>query len=585
MNFKQGFHFQRPIPDWPTAVAQLPAGTWCKSVDDLHLCRDLKQHNPGVMTVFRKEYTAEQRPSPDLETNKQLARRFLNTFIDGTFWDQGLYQWIDAIEGWNEYLANSQTEPERLMWLSWCRAINEVWSEEYRSKPELNHIRLVSCNTAIGNDIDVRFARIVQAHDGILGYHNYTFVEDGVIGGIATLINGASRLPVNGHGQSLHDVAGDEPAITNGRVDDWRWLSGRWAYMDEQYLTEGVAVNWLFTESGAFRDVFGGWRHGRVYDANLQEYIDGALTYQADRISQWNAGRGGRALGACLFTVGWTGSWNLYELDTPHLTSIAEFVRDYDPAVTEPPPPPPPPPEPGDGLPRVPYKRTYWVVPAGLSADQRKSIYVAAAEAQVTVGPSYDDAGLCAPLLENSTAVLFGIPMEERPAFINWFNEHYPGVILEFREVLFFSLAAWPTDYQVITQRFGARPEYYGQWGLPGHEGVDIRAPFGAAVYAAAAGTVYRMERDESQSNYGIHVRIEHQNGYKTIYAHLREVDVEEGQTVTAGQQIASADSTGNSSGSHLHFGMKRPGGMLGWPYDLIDPEPFLEPLAPGAFE
>jgi hypothetical protein len=138
----------------------------------------------------------------------------------------------------------------------------------------------------------------------------------------------------------------------------------------------------------------------------------------------------------------------------------------------------------------------------------------------------------------------------------------------------------WPTDYPEIIQRFGANPEIYSKWGLHGHEGIDIRAPHGSAVYACADGEVMVVENDPDVHVYGRHVRIRHVNGYKTIYAHLEETLVEVGQQVTAKEPIGKADSSGNSSGSHLHLTLKKEGasvsGETDFPGDIIDPTPYL---------
>ncbi|MEM7802325.1 MAG: peptidoglycan DD-metalloendopeptidase family protein, partial [Chloroflexota bacterium] len=143
-----------------------------------------------------------------------------------------------------------------------------------------------------------------------------------------------------------------------------------------------------------------------------------------------------------------------------------------------------------------------------------------------------------------------------------------------------FKFERWPTEYRVITQPFGANPGYYSQFGLPGHEGVDIRALSGTKIFCVAQGRVYRVHRDHSNHNYGIHVRIQHRDGYQTIYAHLEEVFVDQGDVVQAGTVLGIADSTGNSAGSHLHFSLKKSGSAdENWPYNIIDPTPYLLPL------
>ena len=138
----------------------------------------------------------------------------------------------------------------------------------------------------------------------------------------------------------------------------------------------------------------------------------------------------------------------------------------------------------------------------------------------------------------------------------------------------------WPTDHPVIVQAFGANAEVYRRWGLPGHDGVDIRAPFNSNIYACADGQVYQVHDGSGGHPYGIHVRIRHADGYKTIYAHLNQALVHMGQYVRAGEVIGLADSTGNSVGSHLHLTLKKEGasaaGETRYPADIIDPTPYL---------
>jgi murein DD-endopeptidase MepM/ murein hydrolase activator NlpD len=138
----------------------------------------------------------------------------------------------------------------------------------------------------------------------------------------------------------------------------------------------------------------------------------------------------------------------------------------------------------------------------------------------------------------------------------------------------------WPSDFKVYTQKFGLRPEFYSKFGLPGHEGVDIRAPNGTNVYACADGVVILVGWRKAGHPYGYSVRIRHKRvdgEYETIYAHLTEnsAKVKEGDTVTAGQLIALADNTGNSSAAHLHLSLKKIGAKNGGYGEIIDPEPF----------
>ena len=89
---------------------------------------------------------------------------------------------------------------------------------------------------------------------------------------------------------------------------------------------------------------------------------------------------------------------------------------------------------------------------------------------------------------------------------------------------------------------------YYGE---DGHNGVDIAAPFGTDIYAAASGTVVVANWYYS---YGNCVMIEHPDGTRTLYGHCSALYVSVGDSVTVGQVIAAVGSTGYSSGNHLHF-------------------------------
>lgn len=126
-----------------------------------------------------------------------------------------------------------------------------------------------------------------------------------------------------------------------------------------------------------------------------------------------------------------------------------------------------------------------------------------------------------------------------------------------------------------ISQWFGENPEYYNQFGLPGHEGLDLPLPNGNKVYAVKSGVVFVVSTNTG--NYGIHVRIQHEDGYQTIYAHLQSTNVEVGQIVNTGDIIGLSNNTGNSSGSHLHFAEKQQNVVytdengIEWPFNFRD--------------
>ena len=110
-----------------------------------------------------------------------------------------------------------------------------------------------------------------------------------------------------------------------------------------------------------------------------------------------------------------------------------------------------------------------------------------------------------------------------------------------------------PTDGRV-TQSWGPAS---GAYGYTFHNGIDIANDIGTSVRAAAAG---RVSKSAFSGGYGKHVMITHfpdgASGQKwvTVYAHLSDINVKVGDLVGIGQLIGKMGSTGNSTGSHLHF-------------------------------
>ncbi|WP_214747837.1 murein hydrolase activator EnvC [Exiguobacterium sp. s189] len=99
-----------------------------------------------------------------------------------------------------------------------------------------------------------------------------------------------------------------------------------------------------------------------------------------------------------------------------------------------------------------------------------------------------------------------------------------------------------------------------GANGYSFHNGLDIAGPVGTPIYAAQTGTVLRAGWGGA---YGNHVMIAHViNGqvWTTVYAHMSSVSVKAGQRVSQGQNLGGMGSTGNSTGSHLHFEIHRGG-------------------------
>lgn len=90
--------------------------------------------------------------------------------------------------------------------------------------------------------------------------------------------------------------------------------------------------------------------------------------------------------------------------------------------------------------------------------------------------------------------------------------------------------------------------------GLHGYNGVDLGSPFGTPIYAAAAGSVIVSRVSGWNGGYGQYAVISHSNGTQTLYAHMGNIIVTEGTSVSQGQIIGYVGSTGRSTGPHLHF-------------------------------
>lgn len=109
----------------------------------------------------------------------------------------------------------------------------------------------------------------------------------------------------------------------------------------------------------------------------------------------------------------------------------------------------------------------------------------------------------------------------------------------------------WPTRNRVLSGN-----DYW-----PGHLAIDIAAYTGDLIYAADSGVV--VYAGPVGGGYGNMVMIDHGNGYQTLYAHLSAWNVRCGASVSQGQVIGQAGSTGRSTGPHLHFEVRYLGGFV----------------------
>ena len=113
---------------------------------------------------------------------------------------------------------------------------------------------------------------------------------------------------------------------------------------------------------------------------------------------------------------------------------------------------------------------------------------------------------------------------------------------------------AWPcSSIRWITSKFGGRNSP-GGIGSTNHKGVDIGTPMNTPILAAKSGTVTWASWN---GGYGHCVIIYHGQGNSTLYGHLNSYSCKVGDTVSQGDLIAYSGTSGNSTGPHLHFGVK----------------------------
>lgn len=112
--------------------------------------------------------------------------------------------------------------------------------------------------------------------------------------------------------------------------------------------------------------------------------------------------------------------------------------------------------------------------------------------------------------------------------------------------------------------------EAKGAWRM--HTGVDLAAPVGTPVLAAKAGRVALVQ---AVGGYGNTVLLDHGEGVETLYAHLQQALVREGDWIGQGVQLGAVGTTGAATGPHLHFELRTRAQVL----QAIDPTPYLPPL------
>ena len=123
----------------------------------------------------------------------------------------------------------------------------------------------------------------------------------------------------------------------------------------------------------------------------------------------------------------------------------------------------------------------------------------------------------------------------------------------------------WPVDSAYISSSFGYRVSI----GSSDHQGIDLANDAGTPIYASDGGVVIFAD---TYKGFGLIVKIQHDNGDVTYYAHCSSILVSEGELVEQGEEIALMGATGVATGNHVHFELHPGGG------DAVDPMDYLPP-------
>jgi len=138
-------------------------------------------------------------------------------------------------------------------------------------------------------------------------------------------------------------------------------------------------------------------------------------------------------------------------------------------------------------------------------------------------------------------------------------NEKY-SLYNDYLSRLVNSVAFTPMGYprlSSITSAFGYRSDPFDSENAELHPGIDFRGAKGDPVHVTADGEVAFTGR---KGGYGNCIIIQHKNDFQTLYGHLSQIDVKEGQSVKTGDVIGKVGSTGRSTGAHLHYEVRKNG-------------------------
>lgn len=573
-------HMERPFTDWDKRLraaydAGSPFPSW--KIFQISDYTTARAASPGLAVVYRRESDKDnqgnwiERAGQSEAEADRAADEFIGLFkdsVNAATNGQPIY-----VESLNEDYPTNDV-PRLQSMVAFDRAF-------VRRLPV--HIPgalpVVVC-AAVGNPDHPEFvylvdlARETAEAGGAFGYHAYTGVYEGI-----------DWIDSEQHQIDLHL---------------------RWNQMDQYFLVNhGIRLKWFLGEGGPILcgpDGYGpvpypGWLDPQVYGGSLPAYMD-HVSRLDQALAATQAAKEGRLLGLALFTRPGDGVWGTFDVPDEEVanymianpTPEAEPVEELCPAVAD------------------PVREFIMLVPTDLTTSEQETLMdwtlngipghtqeIGAKFHAFSFAPS---TAMRIVLNGKPSSILYVVDGDRIGTGLDeeWVAANCPKILSE-RSVVFlqlreetppvtfsFKVYPLPDSERVKTQAWGARPDVYDDFGLPGHEGNDLRATTGDRVVAVADGTVDVADTDEAGSNYGLHVRVGHVDGYQTIYAHLSQVLVSAGQAVKAGDILGLAGSSGFSDGPHLHLGLKRFGftytdGFGTWPFNFHDPTPFIAPF------
>jgi murein DD-endopeptidase MepM/ murein hydrolase activator NlpD len=228
----------------------------------------------------------------------------------------------------------------------------------------------------------------------------------------------------------------------------------------------------------------------------------------------------------------------------------------------------------------VPYVVVVNLLPQDATQDEKWQVLNAVHDDKQTILQSADDAARLVVPGKPGSKVRIWAPDRWQDSIVDWLEDK--GV--ELIDLLEFepppppeSFLLWPVDNQHIVNSPFNDERSYGP-----HEGIDLYAQEGDAIYACRDGQVVwasDQRRSGGPSAYGRHIIIEHDDGWITWYCHLIDMISAAGDVVERGDVIGAAGNTGNSTGPHLHLNVQHIGaGLSGYVIpDVVDPGPLLK--------